>query len=120
LRDALGDSADVPRYIETLPRVGYRFIAPVTGLGDKIVSDQPAVAAATKKSIPWVGVVVGVVAGLLLLWGGVAGLGYVYGISGRRAQALKTLDELAELSHRTYVSPYEVAMIYESRCRTLF
>jgi Tol biopolymer transport system component/DNA-binding winged helix-turn-helix (wHTH) protein len=29
LRAALGDSADHPRYIETLPRRGYRFIAPV-------------------------------------------------------------------------------------------
>ena len=29
LREALGDSADNPRYIETLPRHGYRFIAPV-------------------------------------------------------------------------------------------
>jgi TolB-like protein/DNA-binding winged helix-turn-helix (wHTH) protein/Flp pilus assembly protein TadD len=29
LRDALGDSAETPRYIETLPRRGYRFIAPV-------------------------------------------------------------------------------------------
>src|SRR6185503_20306663 len=29
LRDALGDSADNPRYIETLPRRGYRFIAPL-------------------------------------------------------------------------------------------
>lgn len=28
LRDALGDSAESPRYIETIPRVGYRFIAP--------------------------------------------------------------------------------------------
>ena len=26
IRDALGDSADTPRYIETLPRLGYRFI----------------------------------------------------------------------------------------------
>ena len=30
LRDALSDKADTPRYIETLPRRGYRFIAPVT------------------------------------------------------------------------------------------
>jgi Tol biopolymer transport system component/DNA-binding winged helix-turn-helix (wHTH) protein len=30
LRQALGDSADNPRFIETLPRKGYRFIAPVT------------------------------------------------------------------------------------------
>jgi eukaryotic-like serine/threonine-protein kinase len=29
LRDVLGDSAEEPRYIETLPRRGYRFIAPV-------------------------------------------------------------------------------------------
>src|SRR3974390_2512815 len=31
LREALGDSADSPRYIETLPRRGYRFIASVDG-----------------------------------------------------------------------------------------
>jgi len=30
LREVLGDSAETPRYIETLPRRGYRFIAPVT------------------------------------------------------------------------------------------
>ena len=29
LREVLGDSAETPRYIETLPRRGYRFIAPV-------------------------------------------------------------------------------------------
>jgi hypothetical protein len=29
LRDALGDSAEKPRFIETLPRRGYRFIAPI-------------------------------------------------------------------------------------------
>src|ERR1700731_3531349 len=30
LREALGDSTDSPRFIETLPRRGYRFIAPIT------------------------------------------------------------------------------------------
>src|ERR1700674_3867578 len=30
LREALGDSADNPRFIETLPRRGYRFLAPVS------------------------------------------------------------------------------------------
>src|SRR5258708_124210 len=32
LREARGDSADNPRFIETLPRRGYRFIAPVTAV----------------------------------------------------------------------------------------
>jgi Tol biopolymer transport system component/DNA-binding winged helix-turn-helix (wHTH) protein len=30
LREALGDRAEAPHFIETLPRLGYRFIAPVT------------------------------------------------------------------------------------------
>src|SRR5713226_6879407 len=29
LRSALGDSAESPRYVETIPRHGYRFLAPV-------------------------------------------------------------------------------------------
>jgi DNA-binding winged helix-turn-helix (wHTH) protein len=33
IRSARGDSADSPRFIETLPRRGYRFIAPVARLG---------------------------------------------------------------------------------------
>jgi DNA-binding winged helix-turn-helix (wHTH) protein len=33
LREALNDDAGQPRYIETVPRRGYRFVAPVTGLG---------------------------------------------------------------------------------------
>ena len=31
LRDALGDSADNPVFVETLARRGYRFIAPISG-----------------------------------------------------------------------------------------
>jgi TolB-like protein/DNA-binding winged helix-turn-helix (wHTH) protein/Flp pilus assembly protein TadD len=34
LRDALSDSADKPRYIETIPRRGYRFVVPVEGIGE--------------------------------------------------------------------------------------
>jgi DNA-binding winged helix-turn-helix (wHTH) protein/tetratricopeptide (TPR) repeat protein len=33
IRDALGDNADSPRYLETIPRRGYRFLAPVTAIG---------------------------------------------------------------------------------------
>ena len=32
VRDALGDSADSPRFIETLAKHGYRFVAPVTAV----------------------------------------------------------------------------------------
>ena len=32
LREALGDSAETPRYVETIARRGYRFIAPVAAL----------------------------------------------------------------------------------------
>ncbi len=43
LREALGDSADNPRYIETLPRRGYRFIGQVNGLAEAQPSaDLPA------------------------------------------------------------------------------
>ena len=45
LRDALGDSATSPRYIETTPRVGYRFIAPVR-------NGTPAQASAVEIKVP--------------------------------------------------------------------
>jgi len=37
LREALGDSAESPRFIETLPKRGYRFIAPVEVVGSEVV-----------------------------------------------------------------------------------
>jgi DNA-binding winged helix-turn-helix (wHTH) protein/Tfp pilus assembly protein PilF len=36
LRDALGDSPDHPRFIETLPRRGYRFVAPAAHVPDTV------------------------------------------------------------------------------------
>src|ERR1700730_390591 len=42
LREVLGDSADSPRYIETLPRRGYRFIAPVDGFPRSHPTSIPA------------------------------------------------------------------------------
>ena len=41
LRDVLGDSADSPRFIETLPRRGYRFIATLKNAD----GDRPAIVA---------------------------------------------------------------------------
>ncbi len=42
LRVALGDTADTPRYIETLPRRGYRFIAAPDALPEPSSSPAPA------------------------------------------------------------------------------
>ena len=47
LREALGDSADNPRFIETLPRRGYRFIAPIES-----IQPVPAVTDASPSPIP--------------------------------------------------------------------
>jgi TolB-like protein/DNA-binding winged helix-turn-helix (wHTH) protein len=40
LREALGDSAENPRFIETLPKRGYRFIAPIDSIERPRVSRQ--------------------------------------------------------------------------------
>jgi Tol biopolymer transport system component/DNA-binding winged helix-turn-helix (wHTH) protein len=40
LREALGDSADRPLYIETVPRRGYRFIAPVSRESDQTLQPE--------------------------------------------------------------------------------
>jgi TolB-like protein/DNA-binding winged helix-turn-helix (wHTH) protein/Tfp pilus assembly protein PilF len=48
LREVLCDSADQPRYIETLPRHGYRFISPVEVLAEKQAVSLPAMPAAAQ------------------------------------------------------------------------
>jgi TolB-like protein/DNA-binding winged helix-turn-helix (wHTH) protein/Tfp pilus assembly protein PilF len=42
LREVLGDSAETPRFIETLPRRGYRFIAPVASANGVAMQALPA------------------------------------------------------------------------------
>ena len=41
IRDALSDSADKPVYVETLPRQGYRFVAPVQLEGSAAPAQTP-------------------------------------------------------------------------------
>lgn len=42
LRAALGESAQAPRYVETVPRAGYRFVAPVRDLPPETVPLAPS------------------------------------------------------------------------------
>jgi len=53
LRDALGDDADNPRFIETIPRRGYRFIAPVDRSAQKqIPQAAPSLSRGEAQAIP--------------------------------------------------------------------
>jgi len=49
LRHALHDTAAEPKYIETIPRVGYRFIAPVEHVYEESSASEPAAASAAKQ-----------------------------------------------------------------------
>ncbi len=57
LREALSDSADAPRYVETLPRRGYRFIATIEWLNAKpiptVESANASVPAAMPADVPF-------------------------------------------------------------------
>ncbi len=74
LRRALGDDAARPRFIETVPKHGYRFIAAVDGAGQ---ADPPAPVRQNWQSTVQL-------AGAGTIGGGMAGLvgGLVYGIAG--------------------------------------
>jgi TolB-like protein/DNA-binding winged helix-turn-helix (wHTH) protein/Flp pilus assembly protein TadD len=51
LRDALGDSAERPRFIETLPRRGYRWLAPIEGIADINSKAQTTVSVGTPPEV---------------------------------------------------------------------
>jgi TolB-like protein/DNA-binding winged helix-turn-helix (wHTH) protein len=70
LRQALGDSAENPQFIETLPRYGYRFIAPVDGTGITRSTREPKSKRHTAVAAFLGAAVLAVVVGLLTLDGG--------------------------------------------------
>ncbi|MBV9613787.1 MAG: winged helix-turn-helix transcriptional regulator [Acidobacteriaceae bacterium] len=83
LRQALGDSAESPVYIETLARIGYRFIAPITVARkpDSQAAPRPSAGIATSKlpaRLPnhwrWYAVTAAVLVGAtaIALWSNVA------------------------------------------------
>lgn len=55
LRQALGDDAGMPRYVETLPRRGYRFIATIAGsVPEPLPASEPVPALAGSTNwLPW-------------------------------------------------------------------
>ena len=53
LRAALGDSADAPRYVETLARRGYRFIAPISQPAQDVRPAPQAATAPDRKPAVW-------------------------------------------------------------------
>jgi Tol biopolymer transport system component/DNA-binding winged helix-turn-helix (wHTH) protein len=75
LREAIGDSAENPRFIETVPRKGYRFIAPVTsssaeGAAPSGMSDRESavVGPGLRWRVAGVGVGAAVLGGALVAW----------------------------------------------------
>jgi cholera toxin transcriptional activator len=50
IREALGDTANSPRYVETLARRGYRFVAPVERIGGEATQDSQRVPQAEPSS----------------------------------------------------------------------
>src|SRR6267378_6307220 len=60
IREALGDSAENPRFVETVPRRGYRFVAPVSGPPQVEPSVPVSLVARshTRQLVTWVAVLV--------------------------------------------------------------
>jgi DNA-binding winged helix-turn-helix (wHTH) protein/Tol biopolymer transport system component len=122
LRYALGDSAQNPTFIETLPRRGYRFIAPVTndavGLPQKIAdamysavpTTSPALGERTPKYLPAI-----IAVGLVL----VTALGIYRWKSHTHALTAEKMEitRLTETGNATYVaiSPDGRYVVHASR-----
>jgi DNA-binding winged helix-turn-helix (wHTH) protein/Tol biopolymer transport system component len=84
LREALGDSADTPRFIETLPRHGYRFIAPVDGLEVSAQAGVRVIAETRQHKGTMFGIAL-----LVLALGAAAGLG-IYRLLSRNTPVIDT------------------------------
>src|SRR3954470_23769091 len=67
LREALGDSVEQPRFIETLPRKGYRFIAPLSKEDPAAAENPPESAPRRFRPRPWMIVTGSVMACIAIL-----------------------------------------------------
>jgi TolB-like protein/DNA-binding winged helix-turn-helix (wHTH) protein/Tfp pilus assembly protein PilF len=66
LREALGDSAEQPRFVETLPRKGYRFIAPVTCSGEEVDVVAPSDAPRGPRARRWIPLLMVLATGIVI------------------------------------------------------
>ncbi len=99
LRRQLGDEAGRPRFIETVPKHGYRFIAPVELIG---VNGRPAAQAPEALDPSWREFFA--VAGAGTLGGGVAGLigGLLYGFTAAAQPGVGSLSVLLVLTFLSF------------------
>ena len=74
LREALGDSAEHPQFVETLPRKGYRFIAPVTCSGEEIDDAATTGPPLSPRARRWLALLVVLAAGIVV-GAGITGTG---------------------------------------------
>jgi len=92
LREALGDSAEEPNFIETLPRKGYRFVAPVTYESDARPESAPESARQSSRYL-WLAVMTAVMACLGIVL--VANVGRIRNWMAQRAQYTPQISALA-------------------------
>lgn len=74
LREALGDSAESPRFIETVPRRGYRFLGPFESLGNgaarqEVTTLPTIVIASPEPKVGWRRPLLAFVVLILVMWG---------------------------------------------------
>ena len=94
LRSALGDQADSPKYVETLPRLGYRFIAPVTA--SLVAKNSDAVVSpSSTRAVPWKAL--SLTAGLVLI---LIAAGALISVNSRHVSIVKR-----QVVHRIAVLP---------------
>src|SRR5581483_12318345 len=67
LRDVLGDTSGSPRFIETVPRRGYRFIAPITRFEPQVPAATSASPSSKNSRWGWIATAIAVTAVLVSL-----------------------------------------------------
>lgn len=98
VRSALGDSAEQPRFVQTLPKRGFRFLAPVTAGGPAVAPPLPAAPHRSRRA--------SLVAAAVLVGVGVTGFGWWLAVPARvPVVAVSIFDnETGDAAHDRFVS----------------